>query len=365
MARGFNVASDVIKTTVDGYDLNKIWTDLTQVLQGFNASKTPLLNLLTVDTTASADAFPLDGGKMSFERASEFGTPKSGKADPKYFIAGYDLDWYDLALRFTSSFLRDATAEQIKSQHMAAQAASDDLNFSLAMAELLTPTVLGARATNPEDQTRYSLYSGQTDDTPPVYKGRTFTAAHTHYLTTQSADMDGNDLEVVIEHVAHHGYGVEAGEQLVVIVHPNQGKVIRGFRTTNGAPYDFIPAQGGVPYITSESIVGQLPTGSFNGLSVIGSFGKALIVETYDAFPGYVLGLAYSGISNSRNVLARRSHVRADFKGLRMLPGPSNYPLNESTYAVGVGFGVRNRGAAAVIQVTVSATYTAPTIVTV
>jgi len=205
MARGFNVASDVIKTTVDGYDLNKIWTDLTQVLQSFNASKTPLLNLLTVDTTASADAFPLDGGKMSFERASEFGTPKSGKADPKYFIAGYDLDWYDLALRFTSSFLRDATAEQIKSQHMAAQAASDDLNFSLAMAELLTPTVLGARATNPEDQTRYSLYSGQTDDTPPVYKGRTFTAAHTHYLTTQSADLDGDDLEVGLRlvEVAH------------------------------------------------------------------------------------------------------------------------------------------------------------------
>lgn len=364
MARGFNVAADVFSKTVDGVDLGGIWTEFQNALQQYNSTREPLLALLTYSTTKSAEPFPLNGELMEFEEASEFGVPQSQRVEPKYFIAGYDLNWYDLAQRYTASYLRDATSEEVRTLHSAAMEASDRLQFRLAMKALLEPASAGLRDVNPEGQSIYSLYAGSADDTPPDYKGRTFASGHTHYLTSGAATIDGGDLEDVIEQVAHHGYGINAGEQIILLVHPDQGKDVRGFRAgVNNSPYDFIPAQGSAPYITSDNIVGQIPAGSFNGLTVIGSFGKALIVETYDAFSGYVVAIGYAGANSPRNALALRSHIRPELKGLRLIPGGNDrYPLSESTYGLGVGFGVRNRGAAAVIQITASGTYTAPTI---
>lgn len=364
MARGFNVAADVFQRTVDGVDLGGIWTEFQDALTQYNKGKAPILALFTHPTTKSGDPFAVDGGRLDFEEASEFGVPQSGRVKPDHYVIGYDLKWFDLAQRFTAAFLRDATAEEVRTQHVAAMEASDRLQFKMAMARLLTPVLSGARATNPEGQSIYSLYAGSTDDAPPEYKGRTFAGSHTHYLVSAAATVDGQDLEDVIEHVAHHGYGVNAGERIILLVHPDEGKTIRGFRAgVNGSPYDFIPAAGGVPYITSENIVGSLPSSDFNGLPVIGSFGKALVVETYDAWSGYVVAVAFGGVNSSRNALAIRSHVRPELKGLRLIPGGNDkYPLSESLYGVGVGFGVRNRGAAAVIQIKESGSYEAPTL---
>ena len=364
MARGFHVAGDVFQKTVDGVDLSGIWDDFQTALRMYNSTKSPILALFTYGTPKSADTVPLDGGRLDFEEASEFGVPASQRVEPDYFVAGYDLHWYDLAQRFTAAFLRDATAEQVSAQHVAAIEGSDRLQFRLAMRSVLTPALLGIRPANSEGQSIYSLYAGSSDDAPPEYKGRTFTAGHTHFLVSNSAAVDGQDLEDVAEHVAHHGFGVDSGSRIVLLVHPNEGKTIRGFRAgVGGSPYDFIPAQGGVPYITSENIVGQIPEGAFNGLPVIGSFGKSLVVETYDAWPGYVVAVAHSGNNSSRNVLAVRSHTRPELKGLRLIAGSNTkYPLTESTYGLGVGFGIRNRGAAAIVQIKASGAYTAPVI---
>lgn len=364
MARGFHVAGDVFQRTVDGVDLSGIWEDFNSALRLYNSSKTPILALFAHGTTRSAEPIPLDGGRLDFEEASEFGVPQAGRAEPDYFVAGYDLNWYDLAQRYTAAFLRDATAEQVNAQHAAAMEGSDRLQFRLAMQSVLTPAVLGSRVENPEGQSIYSLYAGSSDDAPPEYKGRTFATGHTHYVVSGAATVDGQDLEDATEHVAHHGHGVNPGEQIVLLVHPDEGKTIRGFRAgVGGSPYDFIPAQGGVPYITTEHIVGQIPDGIFNGMPVIGSFGKALVVETYDAWSGYIVAVAYAGPNSGRNVLALRSHTRPELKGLRLVPGSNDrYPLAESTYGLGVGFGVRSRGAAAVIQIKASGSYTAPTI---
>ncbi|MDN4473567.1 hypothetical protein [Demequina zhanjiangensis] len=364
MARGFNVASDVFQRTIDGFDLGGIWNDFQDALQVYNQGKAPILALLTHSTTATGDPLALDGGRLDFEEASEFGVPKSGRVEPDYYVAGYDLKWFDLAQRYTAAFLRDATAEQVRTQHIAAMEGSDRLQWTMAINRLMTPALEGSRPVNPEGQSIYSLYAGSTDDAPPEFKGRTFATGHNHYLVSGAATVDGQDLEDAIEHVAHHGYGVGPGERIILLVHPNEGAVIRGFRAgVNGSPFDFIPSAGGVPYITTERIVGAVPAGEFNGLPVIGSFGKALVVETYDAFAGYVVAIAHGGNNSTRNALSVRSHTRPELKGLRMIPGTDDkYPLSGSTYGIGVGFGVRNRGAAAVVQITASGSYSAPTI---
>jgi hypothetical protein len=362
--RGFSVGADVYARTADGADISGIWNEFQAALNLFNATRGPLVALFTHTTTDAAQSLPLDGGRVEFEVASEFGVPKAGRAEPEFFVAGYPLEWYDLALRYTTKFLRDATRAEVEAQQSAAFSASDELQFRLALRSVLTPATAASRRTNDVGAPIYSLYAGSADDAPPSFKGRSFGSGHTHYLVSGSTEIDGQDLDDVIEHVAHHGYGIGSGEQIVLVVHPNEGKKIRGFRAGVNSPYDFIPAQGGVPYITTETIVGSSPNGQFNGLDVIGQFGTALVVETYDAFAGYVIAVAHSGANSNRNVLAARSHATPAWRGLRLMPGSvsQQYPLVDATYGIGIGFGVRNRGAAAVIQIKASGQYTPPTI---
>lgn len=361
--RGFHVAADVLNSTIDGIDFTELWRDYTSVLASWNANRDPFMSILTFDTTKAAQALPLDGGTVDFELASEFGTPKAGRPEPESFVAGYPLEWFDIGSRFTRKFLRDASRFQTDAVQDAVMEADNRMQFKLALGALVRPALSGARTLNEVDAPIYSLYAGSTDDAPPSFAGRTFSNSHTHYLVSGATDVDGQDLEDVIEHIAHHGYGVNPGERIVLLVHPNEAKKIRGFRAgVAGSPYDFIPSATAVPYITDENIVGSLPPSTFNGLEIVGSFGKALVAESYYAFAGYVIGVAVAGGNSPRNVLARRSHPRSELKGVQLIPGDGPYPLVNAYYSVGVGFGVRNRGAGVVMKIAASGSYSPPSI---
>lgn len=361
--RGFNVAADILTNTIDGVDLNQLWSDYAAALSLWNSQRDPFMSILSFDTTDAAQALPLDGGTVDFELASEFGTPKAGRPEPKNYVVGFPLEWYDLGARFTAKFLRDAPRSQVDAVQNAAFEADNRLQFKLALTALVTPRASGSRELNEIDAPIHSLYAGSSDDAPPSFAGRTFSASHNHYLVSGAADIDGQDLEDVIAHIAEHGHGINPGERIVLLVHPNEAKKIRGFRAgVASSPYDFIPSSTAPAFITTENIIGALPPSDFSGLEVIGSFGKALIVESYYAFAGYVVGVAVAGSNSPRNVLARRSHPRRELKGVQIVPGASRYPLVGAYYSLGVGFGVRNRGAAAVMQIKASGSYVAPSI---
>jgi len=70
------------------------------------------------------------------------------------------------------------------------------------------------------------------------------------------------------------------------------------------------------------------------------------------------------GIDSDRNPVGLRKHPNVAYQGLRHIPGNGPYPLVDSFYARGFGVGVRHRGAAVVMLVTESASYTAPNIET-
>lgn len=361
--RGFNTSGDVLTKTVDGFDLRELWNEFQQAMAIFNAGYQPIIAGLTFGTINAGDVLSLDGKGMEFERASEFGLSQAQRAVPNNFTAGYPLEWWDLRTAFTRAFLRDATAEQVRAQTDGAFVAGDKLVYRLAMDALLYPKAAGSRDANAEGIQVYSLYAGGSDDIPPIYAGRTFASAHNHYIASGASTVDGQDLELLIESITEHGIGISAGEQLVIVVHPAEGKVIRGFRAGQGtvpSPYDFIPSAAAPAYLSNEFVVGKTPETTFQGLEIIGSFGRALIVESYFIPEHYVVAYSTSGPNNSNNVLAVRSHVNPAYKGIVLWPGSSNYPLVESNYSYGVGFGVRNRGAGAVMQITANSTYTAP-----
>lgn len=157
------------------------------------------------------------------------------------------------------------------------------------------------------------------------------------------------DLELVIGTVEEHGYGLRSsGDRILIFANPAEAKVISRFRAgVGGAAYDFIPANDAPAFITDETIVGDWPPGSFNGLRVIGSYGDAWIVRHEYVPNGYVISVASGGPDSEHNPLAFREHKRPELKGLRQLGGSDRYPLVDSYYMRGAGVGVRRRATSA------------------
>jgi len=358
MARGFMTAFDVPETTIDGEDLNKIWNEFQDTLSLANEHRTAISSLFTYRTTAESDFVAQLAAGDDFDEATEFGVPTAMRHDHTIERLSFPLKWYDKATRYTWAFLRDATADQVRTIHQQALEADNRLVFKKVMQALMTDT----NRTNDEGNTVYALWNGDST-VPPAYGGETFTGAHTHYFTTGSATPDGADLRDLINHIRHHGYGVEPGDQMLVMVNPQEGEYVRGYRVANGDPFDFIPSESAPAYLTQDILVGQRPPKEYNGLTVIGGYGPAWVVEDHYVPKGYVVALATGGPNAERNPLAFREHKRDTYQGLRQIPGANPaYPLAQSYYSRGFGVGARHRGAAAVMQVTTNGSYTAPTL---
>ena len=70
--------------------------------------------------------------------------------------------------------------------------------------------------------------------------------------------------------------------------------------------------------------------------------------------------MAAVAVGGPTPVIGLREHANPSFSGLRLIRGNKpDYPLIESYYVHGIGAGVRQRGGAAVMQVTDQA-YSAP-----
>lgn len=361
MVRGILTSGDLLTTTVDGVDLNIIWNEYQATLSTANTNRSLIASLFTFDTTKASDLVSLDGSVVSFEERSEFGLPKSVQAEPSYTPVGFPLRWFDLAIRYTEDFLRDASRGQLDTQHNAALEANHEMLFRETLRSLMHRTTSATRVVNENGTPIYSLYDGGADSKPPSFAGRSFAPNHQHYLVSGANVVDGRDLLDLTRHIQEHGYGINGAERIVLIVHPQEGETIRGLRIGDTSPYDFIPSPGAPAYLSTEHLVGEQPPAQFMGMPVIGSYGNALVVESYYVPAGYVIASSTSGAGSHRNPLGFRQHVRPDHQGLILKPGTDNrYPLRGSTYVRGFGIGVRNRGAAAVMQIKASGTYDNP-----
>lgn len=359
MARGINNSGDIISQTLDGVSLRSVWDEYQATLGEWNAGRSPYVALLTTKTTASGQIVSQAVSGDDFERASEFGAPKSSRGEAVPLAMGFPLEWWDQAARYTKSFLRDATASQVAAVHAAALEADNRLVFGETLRALMTKTTVASRPVNSEGATIFSLWDGEVDSKPPAFAGRTFTSSHSHYLVSGAATVDGGDLRDLAGTITEHGFGIGANERVVIVVHPSQGEVIRGFRAgVDGSPYDFIPSESAPAYLSTEYIVGDKPPAQIGGLTVIGAFGKALVVEDYFAIKGYLVATAIGG----RTPLAFREHVSPEYRGLRLTPGGSTVPILESHYERGFGISVLHRSAAAVMQIKASGSYDTPNV---
>lgn len=359
--RGFNQVGDVIAQSADGADLNRMWREFQRSLDIFNRERDPLLNLLTYDVTNPVERV-MQPSTEDFEQASEFGVPK-GVRIGKPFNLGYDFVWWDIATRYTWMFLAEADRRQIENINRTVLDAGKRLYFQRVFRRLFN-NINNTATINEQAVNVYALYNND-GTVPPTYETNTFLSTHNHYVTSGAATIDPGDLAQIEDDLNAHGYRYDLGYELLLFVNRQEGSVIRTFVAgTASSRYTFITnpnyAPGGIILAQNGGIIAQ--PGQTHPQQ-IGTWGPFKVIEMSLIPAGYVLGTASGGEQDIGNLVGVRTHDRSELQGLRLVQGPrESYPLTESYYAFGFGTGIRHRGAGYVMQITVSGTYTIPTI---
>lgn len=360
MARGYNAVSDILKKTADGQDLNDIWNEFQATLLLQNDKQTALASLFTFDTTLASELVAQSLGGDDFEEASEYGVPTSLRGMPDTVKVGYPARWYDKRTAFTWKALSTMSAEQVAAIHSAALAADNRLVFNKIMQRIFNPTT----TINEDGTSVFGFWNGTDGAPPPSPTGDTFDSSHTHYLVSGAASIAAGDVDDLVETVEHHGFGLrQNGDRVIVLANPLEADKIAGFRVAGGHKFDAIPATDAPAFITAETIQGDRPPGTFNGLTVKCAYGDAWVVSDRQVPAGYIVGLATGGPNSTRNPMGFREHIQSDLQGLIQLPGNArDYPLIDSFYTRFFGVGTRQRGAGAVMQIKASGSYVAPSL---
>lgn len=361
MGKGFNTSGDLITQTSDGRSLDSIWAEMQATMEMFNQPRSNLMSFLTFPVTQPVEDVP-QAVLEDFEEATEFGVPKAVRG-ASFFSLAYSFKWYDLGERFTWRFLSEASAGQVQNVHNMVLEADNRNRFNAVFKTIFN----NVNTTADIRSVSYNVYKFYNADgtVPPPYKSSTFAGTHNHYITSGAATIDGQDLVDLENTITEHGYGPPGGG-LILMVNKAQAATIKTFRVSTGSPNDFIPAQGQPPFLLPTNTGGiapptQVPS-SLAGLQVIGQCGNWTIVQEDYIPAGYIFGFASGGVNQARNPIGFREHQNANLRGLKLAKGPNaDYPLIDAYYVRGFGTGVRQRGAAAVMQITASGTYTIPT----
>lgn len=383
---GYMTQGDIVQKLADGTDLNDLWGEFQAVLNVFNAHRQTLVDFLTFPVTNNIETVP-QGTTVNFETASEFGVPVGVGTKINYFQMGYDFNWYDVATRFTWKFLLEVDARQVEMIHAQVLEGDNRNVFNKVMNALFRNTNRTATITG-NNYTVYSLYNGSlaAAEVPPPYKSYTFDTTHNHFLTTNNAalipsnqldsngvvDATKNGVEQMIDHLRHHGYGENEGSVLVMLVNKQEADTVRLWRLNVAsnlyrAHYDFVPSSASAPIILPNALLGagllgEQPPSTIGGMPVMGSYGPVLVIQEDYIPPGYILMFATGGTAGLPNPVGFREHANAQVRGLQLLAGnQSGYPLQDSFYRRGFGTGIRQRGAAVIMQVVTGTTYTIPT----
>jgi hypothetical protein len=353
--QGTNEMADVITQTLDGADLNAMWTEFQQTINIHNRDRSNLVNMLTYQVSSPVERIRYPAGD-EFEEASEYGEPKGIRLGPSFNL-GFDFKWYDLAIRYTWMFLAESNQAQVEALNNSAIEADNRLMFSRVMRQLFTSTTRIANI-NEQSVNVYPFYNGD-GTVPPAWKNTVHDGDHDHFLTSGDAAVDSGDLDDMEEHIRHHGYLPQLGYRYVLLVNRQEAKVIRSFRVADGDSYDFIPSSEGTGGIIVNGQVVNAPSGSVPGS--MGTYGPWHIVEEDYVPAGYLAGFVTGGERSINNPVGIREHANTSLRGLRLVKGRDNdYPLVDSFYQHGFGTGVRHRGAGIVMQITASADYEAP-----
>jgi hypothetical protein len=384
MAKGYSAKADILTRTRDGQDLNAIWDAYQAALEDFNDARQPLIDLLSSSVSGIVDEAGAPGTER-FELATEFGIPQSIRPIPSVAARAYPFDWYDLRQGYTWRFLTKASTRQLDMVMQQALEAENALVFEQVTKALFNNANRSATLDGIATPfTVVSLYNADGSYIPP-YRGQTFAGSHNHYLgtgaNTNQISFDPQDFLDLAGTIEHHGFTRSQGYNIIFLMNPADAasSVVRYVRNqifesgTTGSPatnkvvslYDFIPTTASNLSLLlppGYTLTGGLAPQSFAGLEVVGTWGPYLFIQDYQIPAGYVVAAATAGQSSNLNIVGIREDEQPELQGLILKPGNNNaYPLIDSFFIRGLGAGVRQRGAAAIMKLdNTGGAYTVP-----
>lgn len=298
-----------------------------------------------------ASGLMLDGEMRKVDEYGRVATQKTGAPE----LIGIPMDRYQFGVGFTGDYLQRATPAQIAISTRNAEAADRRQVIRLIRNRLFNPS-------NSDfydylrDNTKLSvkaLYNNDGVFTPPLGpNGETFDATHNHFMGFTA--FTAANLDALIQNVAEHTNDAK----IEVYLNVAQEQAVRGFTGFTAAVDPSL-----IVSVNQTVTVERLNTGRQNN-RLIGRYNGADIWVKSWIFPNY--GAAVDANATNKP-LARREPTGEDAivgtPGLRMVGSIVTFPLQSEYWGREIGFGVRNRGAAAVAQFNsgVNGTYNDPT----
>lgn len=356
-AKGYNEMADYTYHTVDGYDLNDLWTEFQESIRLLNAQRNVIIDRLTFPVQRPIERVQQIAGD-EFEEADEFGQPKRMRLEATWDL-GFDLKYFDLGISFTYRFLGDNTADNVRALNNQALEADQRLVFKTLMERIFDNTNSSATLRGGTAVTVYPFYNAGLPVAPPTWKTYSHDTTHTHYLASGAAAVVSSDLDDMETHIHHHGY--TQGATLILLANRQEVATIRTFTRAGGDTWDFIPKRG-ISFL--GNLVGSQdgdPTGLANYPGFQGMYGNIAVVEEDYIPAAYMFMFASGGIRADRNPVGQREHENPGLQGLKLIPRHQHYPLIDSFYHHALGSGVRHPGAGVVMKVTTGA-YDIPTL---
>lgn len=357
--QGFNEQADVVQAA-DGTDLNDFWNEVQATIRIRNADRNTIIDALTYRVTDISTEVAVPS-EVDFERASEYGQPVGIKGTATRLFRGYDFDFYDLAVRYTWMYIAEADGAELRNNNNLALEADTKLQFMKVMQRLFNPLNGNGYTDKNEAVTVFGFYNAD-GEVPPKYKSTTFSGTHNHYLVSGNTAITPANVDTLANALGEHGYTLQKGYRLVLWVNKQEADIIQGFRVATGAKFDFVPNPafyGGAVWVPNNGTYVGGPSGRVPG--EVGTYGPFHIVQEEYIPAGYAVAIATGGQDSLTNPIGFREHKNPAYRGLKVIPGQrSDYPLIDSFYRRGMGTGIRQRGAGAIMQVKASGNYQVP-----
>lgn len=317
-------------------------------LASYNGTLNDLMSLYAAPVTRREEA-DQTGNLLQgvMEYADENSRVRTQK-DSKPGKLGYPLHRMQYAIGFTADFLQEAPVGEVATRILGAQRAHTNAHLKALKTALFTPTnyTFSDYLVDDMDVGVKALYNG--DGTIPALgpNAEEFTGTHSHYLG--SATLTTTALDALIVTVAEHNGNAD------VILHINVAQE-SPVRALSG----FIPAVDGRVNLGANAAVAVSPLALGNrGNRLIGYYNGAAVWVKPWVPAGYIAAI---DVNAPGKALAMRQPESAAQQGLRQIATNVAYPLQAQYWEARFGYGVRSRGAAAVLYIG-NATYTAPSI---
>lgn len=322
------------------YGVHQALQALQNTVDIYNAQLNSALSALTNTTTARSFLSDV-AGSFAMTDVDELGNVATSKAGSRYeralplmrgqFAAGWSRDY-----EFRATVGEFATVN-FAAMQASTRWAQDKLAFALYYPmerSIYEIPVDGNMSAAAESYLKVKpLYSADGEVPPMGPNGEQFDGDHTHYLATTSLTNAGvNDvIRTVVEHSSN------ADVELII----NEMDV-GTFQALEG----FIAAlPSGVIAGANERTIRESLDNQRTNNRIIGRTRTGYVVRTRPwARPGYAVA-----IDRNRKALSRRVPEAQEMRGLRLIGQEGNNALKTASWERTEGYGVNDRGAAAVL----------------